>query len=291
MNQLKIYLPPPSNWQDLQSLAAEIARTRYDPQSVQEYGRQGQGQQGVDVYAMDKFGKSIGIQCKETKKALTENVVLKEADEAKKFSPALDYFIIATTARRDAVLQAAVFRINKSDQFPFRIRIDSWDEMMDDINRFGAVLNNCYGSYSKAFQRSDEANHLACLRVAFDRPAFTDDFLYERNYDNFESALVSLKRLFRTGFVEDRLLKIPVVQTVPVDFLPEGHYRKFVDSLERKLEQIYRRYISNKSKILQFSQHATECAGQFNIQRRALLVSLNDHLEEAGLMRIQYQYE
>src|SRR5262245_42764726 len=65
MNQLKIYLPPPTNWQDFQSLVKDIAESRYDPSTVVEYGRQGQAQNGVDVYAEDRFGKKIGIQCKE----------------------------------------------------------------------------------------------------------------------------------------------------------------------------------------------------------------------------------
>src|SRR5438045_2046872 len=72
MNQLKIYLPPPSNWQDFQLLVKEIAAIRYNPGTVVEYGRQGQTQDGVDVFAEDYHEHKIGIQCKESKDKLSD---------------------------------------------------------------------------------------------------------------------------------------------------------------------------------------------------------------------------
>jgi hypothetical protein len=287
---MKIYLPPPSNWQDFQSLVKSIATSRFDAATVVEYGRQGQAQDGVDVYAEDLFGKKIGIQCKETKGDLEEKVIRREADKARSFRTNLDLFIIATTAATDAKLQAAVIALNQSKSYAFRIRVEFWNDLVDDINRYAGALNGCYQSYKDTFQQKDEDRHLACLRIAFDRPAFKDDFLHERNYDDFEEALVTTKRLFRTGFGMDRWSQIPVVQTVPLEFLPEGKYRRSISKLEAKLEGLYRDYIADKQEIRLNHQYARERAGHYNILRRKLLTALNRQLTLAGLPEVLFSY-
>lgn len=291
MSQLKIYLPPPANWQDFQMLVKDIAAVRYDPATVIEYGRQGQRQDGVDVYGQDFFAKKIGTQCKETKTRLTEKIIREEATKATAFKPKLDLFIVATTDSIDARLQDAVIAINDSNTFPFTIRVDFWDDLVNDINRYAMVLNGCYQSYREAFQRSDESSHLACLRVAFDRPAFKDDFQHERNLADFEEALVATKRLFRTGFAQDRWSQIPVVQTVPLEFLPDGPYRKVVSVIEGLLEKVYKAYIADKQRMLQDFRYAQDRAGHYNILRRVLLDKLNKKLIEFQLDEIQFGYK
>jgi hypothetical protein len=115
MNQLQVFLPPSSNWQDFQDLIVEVARVRFLDSSVQEYGRQGQAQKGIDVYAQDYLNKHIGLQCKETKKeSLTTTVIDKESVKAQQFSPALDLLIIATTARIDTKLQDHVIKLKEA---------------------------------------------------------------------------------------------------------------------------------------------------------------------------------
>jgi len=291
MNQVKIYLPSPTNWQDFQSVVKEIATIRYDPATVVEYGRQGQSQNGVDVYAEDLLGAKVGIQCKETKGDLTTAEVTEEADKAKSFCPQLNLFIVATNARTDAKLQTAVIALNASKAYPFKLRVDFWDVLMNDINRYAMVLNTCYQSYREAFQKSDESNHLACLRVAFDRPAFKDDFLHERNYDDFEEALVSTKRLFRTGFTMDRWSRIPVVQTIPLESLPDGPYRKLVAKIEGHLEKVYKAYIADRKQILADTRYAQNRAGHYNNLRRELLTKLNKTLVDSGLPEVQFAYQ
>lgn len=289
-NQMEIYLPPPTNWQDFQRLVEEIAAVRYKPATVVPYARQGQRQFGVDVYAEEFSGEKIGIQCKETKKSLTEAIVRAEADEAVNFPQKLNVFIVATTESTDGRLQDAVAAINNAKVYPFTLRLEFWDMLVNQINRYALVLNSCYRTYRDAAQQSDESRHLGCLRVAFDRPAFKDDFLNERNYLDFEDALVTTKQLFRTGLGRDRLSKIPIVQTIPIDSLPDGRYRRFVFSLEQQLESIYRMFIADRKQILADSQYAKERAGQYNIVRRELLIKLNDKLKSDGLPEIDYSY-
>ena len=97
----------------------------YVKESVHEYGRQGQRQNGVDVYAEDGDGRKIGIQCKETKKVLDEQVVLTEATNAKGFFEQLKVFIVATTDRKDKHLQDYVMTLNSSGEFPFGLSSSS----------------------------------------------------------------------------------------------------------------------------------------------------------------------
>lgn len=288
--QLQIFLPPLLNWQDFQTLMKEIASFRYGSKNVIQYGRSGQGQNGVDLYAEDPSGDRIGIQCKETKDPLTLAEVRAEADRATSFPQKLTLFIVATTAPRDAKLQSSVTSLNNNGVYPFTLRVDFWDDLIHDINRFAMVLNSCYEKYANQFRKNDEAHHLACLRIAFDRSAFKDDFLHERSYNDFEEALVATKRLFRTGFSVDRWSGSTVVQTVPIDFLPEGPYQKFVSRIESKVEKIYKTYIADKNRISNNLRYAQNRAGHYNEMRGNLLRDLNRQLKEVNLPPIQFSY-
>ena len=275
MSQLKIYLPPPKNWQDFQDLIREIAEVRYDPATVIEYARQGQRQNGVDVYAEDTAGLRIGIQCKETKNSLTVPEVEEEIAKAKKFRPALHLFIVATTDRINPRIQAAVIKTNQKKILPFKVRVEFWDDLVGDINRFALVLNRCYQQYSSAFAKDDESQHLSCMRTAFDRPAFKDKFEHERSLTEFEEAFAATKRLFRTGLLVDRWSDATIVQAPPVDSLPVGTYRTQIMRVEKKLEQIYREFIADRTKLTKDPTYLGDRAGHYNIRRRELLNALN----------------
>jgi hypothetical protein len=298
MGQLKIYLPPPSNWQDFQTLVKDIAAVRYDPATVQEYGRQGQVQFGVDTFAMERDGKTrIGIQCKETKDPLTEKEIRTEADKARSFPNGLHVYILATTYPTDARLQDVVIGVNNGSIYPFKLRIEFWNDLVNDINKFASVINSCYENYRTTFKQTDESQHLACLRMAFDRPAFKDDFLCELSYHDFERALSQTKRLFRTGLTVDSWTGTPTTEAIAVDLLPVGNYRSFVAKLEKKLEVVYQTYIRHKARANNHGRaHANyryeqEDAAQLNMLRRDLLVFLNRRLEKARLDRISFMYE
>jgi hypothetical protein len=114
--------------------------------------------------------------------------------------------------------------------------------------------------------------------------------LHERNYNDFEEALAATKRLFKTGFTIDRWSQIPVIQTVPVDFLPEGAYRTFVSRIESRLEKIYKAYIADKKRIVTDPRYGQDRAGHYNILRRELLLALNEKLNEASLPPIGFSY-
>src|SRR5262249_38298431 len=76
-------------------------------------GRPGQKQDGVDIWGHDDDNRHIGVQCKNTVDGVPLATVKAEIDNAEAFEPKLDRLYIATTAKRDAVLQKAVREISQ----------------------------------------------------------------------------------------------------------------------------------------------------------------------------------
>lgn len=291
MNQLQVFLPPPSNWQDFQDLIVEVARVRFLDSSVQEYGRQGQAQKGIDVYAQDYLDKHIGLQCKETKKeSLTTTVIDKESAKAQQFSPALDLLIIATTARIDTKLQDHVIKLNSNNAHPFKIQIWFWDDINRDINRFQSVMASSYETFRKHFGQSELANHISAVRLAFDRPAFTEDFLLERNYNDFESALIAIKAFLKVGVLHDNWSKTVLVQTIPSSMIGDQEYSKFITDIEKMVEGIYQSFRRDQKKVANNPRQLDERAGDYNISRRKLIDTLNKRFDENGVAKIVTHY-
>ncbi|MDI5921357.1 hypothetical protein QLQ86_11225 [Halomonas sp. LR5S13] len=291
MNQLQVFLPPPSNWQDFQDLIVEVARVRFLESSVQEYGRLGQAQKGIDVYAQDHLDKHIGLQCKETKKeSLTTTIIDAEIIKAQQFSPALDLLIIATTARIDTKLQDHVINLNSHKAHPFRLQIWFWDDINRDINRFQSVMTSSYESFREHFGQAELKNHLAAVRLAFDRPAFTEDFLLERNYQNFESALVSIKAFLKVGVLHDNWSKTVLVQTIPSSMIGDQAYSKFITDIEKMVESIYQSFKRDQKKITSNPRQLDERAGDYNISRRKLIDKLNKRFAANAIDHIITQY-
>ncbi len=102
-------IPKTNNSDEFQRQCKILFECILEDPNVQEYGRSGQGQDGVDLYGRRKncTGKpKVGIQCKQTGKTkLDKKIVADEATKALKFEPALDEFIIVTTAEDDKELQ------------------------------------------------------------------------------------------------------------------------------------------------------------------------------------------
>lgn len=289
MNQIQIFMPPPANWQDFQLLIADVAKSKYVEDSVQEYGRQGQSQNGVDVYAIDVFDKRIGIQCKETKnKKLSKNTIDNEIVKAKNFTPKLDLFVIATTARTDKNLQNHVNQLNSESKL--RVQLWFWDDINQYINRSHAVMSSSYKTFLDNFGKTEIQNHLSALRLAFDRPAFVDDFILERNYQDFEQALASTKSMLKTGFLYDNWSKNLIAQTIPSSMIGDQSYQTFVCKIEKLLESIYQSFLRDRKKQAKNPSQLIERAGDYNIKRRDLIGLINKKLSKFDLAKIITQY-
>lgn len=140
MSFCSLQYPPPSNWQDFESLCLDLWKSIWEDDGAQKNGRQGQSQHGVDIWGQpDGTTEWHGVQCKGkdnyTNQNLTENELLSEVEKAKGFTPQLSKFIMATTAPRDAKIQEKARQLTDAHQCLFKISIYSWADIIDLLER------------------------------------------------------------------------------------------------------------------------------------------------------------
>lgn len=106
-------IPTPKSWDEFEDIVLAAAKLRWNATDFFRNGRQGQKQDGVDVWGHDD-DRNIGIQCKNTIDGITLSVIKKEMTNAGAlFATARSALYIATTAKRDEALQKAVRELLK----------------------------------------------------------------------------------------------------------------------------------------------------------------------------------
>lgn len=128
--------PKPTSWDEFEDICLSSFKTRWRSSNLQRHGRQGQAQQGVDIFGPDNFLAQVGIQCKNTVRGISTAIVDAEIAEAENFSPPLKSLYIATTADRDAPLQAYVRNLsqNRARAGKFTVDIVFWDDIEHDLS-------------------------------------------------------------------------------------------------------------------------------------------------------------
>jgi len=138
---MKKTIRKPENWQDFESLCKMLWGEIWAiPDKIKKNGRLGQSQFGVDVYGVPK-GKInySGIQCKGKDDYSNATIFEKEIDEeiekAKKFTPALETFIFATTANKNSKIEAYIRKkdLESRTAGEFEILIFCWEDIADLI--------------------------------------------------------------------------------------------------------------------------------------------------------------
>lgn len=132
----------PENWQDFESLCKKLWGEIWRCPETKKNGRSGQDQSGVDVYGIpyNDPGEYYGIQCKGkdeyTHKQLTKKEIETEIGKAKNFEPDLKKFYFATTAVKDAKIEAFIRKKNAEHIKAglFEVHIYSWEDIVDLIN-------------------------------------------------------------------------------------------------------------------------------------------------------------
>ncbi len=136
---MKKTIGKPENWQDFESLCKKLWGEIWCIQNkIKKNGRQGQAQAGVDICGIPKGeNKHWGIQCKGkddyTNAKLSEKEILKEIENAKKFKPELEVFIIATTSNKDAKIEQFVREIDADHRKNglFEVVVFCWEDIVD----------------------------------------------------------------------------------------------------------------------------------------------------------------
>lgn len=145
----------PSNWQDFEKLCKLLWGEIWNCEdSIKRNGRQGQNQHGVDVYAYsDKYEGYCGIQCKGkddyTNSQLTEKEIDEEIEKAMSFEPSLKLLIFATTANKEAKIEAYIRKKDAENKQKglFKVDIASWEDIVDHLEQYRTTynwyVNNC----------------------------------------------------------------------------------------------------------------------------------------------------
>lgn len=196
--------PVPAYWQDFQVFVKDIYNEKYGGFDI--YGRNGQAQNGVDVFG--KWKKSIiGIQCKRLDCKLSLAMVKSEIKKAEEFTPKLTKFVIATTDRRDAKMQSNVLAINseRANEGLFEVEILYWDAIEDEINGNANILDRYYDDVMPNIDKNYKDMHiLDTLRLAFARPAFSTQFKYEAKIMDFMQAITDTQEFMNIGKLRNR---------------------------------------------------------------------------------------
>lgn len=238
------HFPPPAEWQTFQTLVAGFAGSLFDANTVEEHGRSGQRQKGVDIFAKDRFGKNVGIQCKWTSEGLSEKALADECDKALNFLPKLDYFVLWTTAQRDVHLQDIAHDLDSSGNYAFTVSIRFWDDAIDHLNRAYSVASTYYADWLGRNHMTADHDHRKKLRVAFDRPAFLDPIQLERNFGDLLQAVKDSLVFLKAGLLYDRYNRSLIAQALPFSQLSDAAYIEglakvvsLLTDLERLLER------------------------------------------------------
>ena len=93
----------------------------------------------------DDDDRHIGVQCKNTVDGISLATVKAEIASAEAFEPKLDRLYIATTAKRDAVLQKDVREISKQRAAQaglFKVDVLFWDDICQDLAKDDGIFFN-----------------------------------------------------------------------------------------------------------------------------------------------------
>lgn len=134
-------IPRPRNWQDFERLCKKLFGEMFDcATTIKANGRAGQAQQGVDIYGVAKGAHEyFGIQCKARDDEAAATLTIEDFDaeitKAGAFKPALASFFVATTARKDVVLEQHARERDLASRASggFTIVLYCWEDLADLI--------------------------------------------------------------------------------------------------------------------------------------------------------------
>jgi hypothetical protein len=151
-------VPTPKSWDEFEDITLAAAKLRWNSSDFYRNGRQGQKQDGVDIWGHDDDARHIGVQCKNTIDGISLATVKAEIANAEGFEPKLDRLYIATTAKRDAALQKAVREI--SDQRAkaglFKVDVLFWDDICQDLAKDDEIFFRHYPQFRHGIDPIDE---------------------------------------------------------------------------------------------------------------------------------------
>lgn len=139
-------LPEPSDWQEFELITRDAMQLKWNSPTLQRNGRQGQEQNGVDIYGPDQLGRPVGIQCKNTVKKLSFKTIENEIKNAEDYKGKLLALYIATTAQMDEALQRETRLLSETrvGEGKFAVGLLYWEDIFSGLALDARVLSNHY---------------------------------------------------------------------------------------------------------------------------------------------------
>jgi hypothetical protein len=159
----RLLYPPPKDWDEFEEMCADVFGAEWSDPNATRYGRQGQRQNGVDIYGK-RAGIYAGVQCKGRSRwpprPLTTAEMDREVAKAIKFSPALAEFTLAIITEDDAPMQDHARAITER-HFAlglFSVHVVGWGEFVRKLTRHSKLIEKHYSFVSNVSIREEVAN-------------------------------------------------------------------------------------------------------------------------------------
>jgi hypothetical protein len=146
-------LRPPPSWDKFEDICADLFSRIWNDTLLVRYGRDGQRQNGVDIYGKENSADS-GVQCKGKRvwppTKLTISEIDEEVEKAKKFAPTLKTCIIATTAENDVHVtdRANAISTAHAQQGLFRVTVFGWSEIVRRLYDYPDLVEKHFSTYT-----------------------------------------------------------------------------------------------------------------------------------------------
>ena len=270
MDFLDKQIVPPKSWEKFEDITCALFAAVWEQPATQKNGRQGQAQNGVDVYGQLKNAEHRwhGVQCKGKNTALNAQVTEDEFDaelkKAETFEPKLSHWTLATTAPNDATLQQHVRKISddriRSGKFP--VEIMSWETMLARISEHPSVLQRFYPE-----QFPTIPNPAAILKATSESALWAIDQKFRARSKEVELPRISLIERAASSLAEHRCLRLTGEGGMGKSVV----LRRVVESLESTKIVLKDNRISSKT----FKEYLTHIG--IDLEPQSLIDSLSTH--------------
>lgn len=155
---------------EFENLVLELLSRKWKV-ALQRNGRNGQAQNGVDIYGEREgvAGAYVGVQCKNVE-ALSLADVEVEVAKAEAFTPSLCEYWLATSSARDARLQEQVRQLSmgRRAQGKFPVNVWFWDDIELELGGHSELVVKFYGAMpgSDGHERQVKQRALELVRAA-----------------------------------------------------------------------------------------------------------------------------
>ncbi|WP_157019982.1 HTH domain-containing protein [Mesorhizobium xinjiangense] len=147
----------PKSWDAFEEMCADLFEREWRYPNTERYGRQGQRQNGIDIYGRPNGAGHAGVQCKGKAKwppkKLTVSEIDREVAKALKFRPKLTELIFTTTAENDVAIQDHVHSITEKHEQSgfFSVHVYWWSEITRRLTRHEDLIRKHF-SYTQLGQ-------------------------------------------------------------------------------------------------------------------------------------------